>query len=120
MFNLKYENKCLGKIPTYFHKQIEIQLFNINIKSWMNLSSPYVFTNWEEQYQSQKLLKYQNLIKNVLKKSFPAFTSKKGTKKLMQFIEKVILSLGKSSSCVFTNWEEQTVHNPQKYAKIDK
>lgn len=38
----------------------------------------------------------------------------------MQFIEKVILSLGKSSSYVFTNWEEQTVHNPQKYAKIDK
>lgn len=28
----------------------------------------------------------------------------------MQFIEKVILSLGKSSSYVFTNWEEQTVH----------
>ena len=79
MFNLKYENKCLGKISIYFHKQIEIQLFNINIKSWMNLSSSYVFTNWEEQYQSQKLLKYLEFDKKCLKKSFPAFTSKKGT-----------------------------------------
>lgn len=119
MFNLKYKNKCLGKIPTYFHKQIEIQLFNINIKSWMNLSSSYVFTNWEEQYQSQKLLKYQNLIKMSWKSPFLLSQVRK-EHKLMQFIEKVILSLGKSSSCVFTNWEEQTVHNPQKYAKIDK